>query len=263
VLVYHVLVEGDVLARIGKAGPRDNVFYKVGTRTGGGLAVVDTSDRFGKAIESEAAKGRVDGNRGPIRRDDVLVLLDGDFLGKLGRQPYLELHVADKVPAVKLDLEGRGAESPDVVILAGGIGKEGVPSSLDRRLEGLLDRADLEAIENSVEVNHQNVLIGGVVGVDIVQQLVAHEGEAHRAGGDGIGLGVEGQNAMTVWVGCPEFSENRLGAVGRAVFGNDDGGLGPEGGDFLQGGQGLGEFVGDAPGRSDEDAGGGFHVGEG
>ena len=260
-LVYHVLVEGDVLARIGKAGPGDNVFYKGGTRTGSGLAVVDTSDRFGETIESEATKGRVDGNRGPIRRDVVLVLLDGDFLGKLGRQPYLELHVADKVPAVKLDLEGRGAEGPDVVILTGRIGEEGIPGS--RRLEGLLDRADLEAVEDSVEVNHQNVLIGGVVGMDIVQQLVALEGEAHGAGGDGVGLCVEGQNAMTVWVGCPEFAENRLGAVGRAVFGNDDGGLGPEGGDFLQGGQGFGEFVGDAPGRSDEDAGGGFHVGEG
>jgi len=167
VLVDHVLVEGDVLARIGEAGPWNNVFYQGNTRTGVGLAFVDTADRFGETIEAEAAKGRVDGNRFSIWGNLILVLLDCDFLGELGRNPYLVLHVADKIPAVKPDVEFGGAEGPDVIVLAGRVGKEGVPSSLDRRLEGLLDRADLKVVEDSVEVDHQNVLIGGVVGVDV------------------------------------------------------------------------------------------------
>lgn len=258
-LVNHVLVEGDVLTRMGEAGIRGNVFHQFSTRTGGGLAIVDTSDGFGEAIEAEAAKRRVDGNRGPIRRDVVLVLLDGDFLGKLRGQPYLDLHMADKIPAVEPDVECRGAEGPDVIVLAGRVGKEGVPRF--RGLEGLSDGTNVKVVEDSVEVDHQNVLIGGVVGVDVLQQSVAHEGEAHGAGGNGIGFGVERQNAVAVGVGLSERFQNGLGAVGRAILGNDNRGLAPEGGDFLHSGQGLGEFVGDASSRSDEDAGGGFHLG--
>ena len=66
---------------------------------------------------------------------------------------------------------------------------------------------------------------------------------------------------MAVGVRLSERFQNGLGAVGRAILGNDDGGLGPEGGDLGHGGQGPREFVGDAPGRSDQDAGGGFHLG--
>ena len=173
-LINHILVEADMLTRIGEAGAGDNVVYQFGTRTGGGLAIVGTADGLGKAVQAEAAKGRGDGNGGPVRFYFFLVLLDGDFLGKFGGQLCLELYVACKVPAVKSDIEFSGAEGPDVIVLAGGIGKEGVPRF--GGLEGLSDRMNVKVVENPVEVDHQNVLIGGVMGVDVLQQPVAHEG---------------------------------------------------------------------------------------
>lgn len=199
VLVNHILMKTDVLTRIGEAGTGGNIFNQVGARTGVGLAFVDTADGFGEAVQAKATKGGFDRNQRSVLCYFVLILLDGDFLGKLGRNPDLDLHVANKVPAVKHDVEFFGAEGPDVVVLAGGIRKEGVPRT--RGLEGLLDRADLKVVEDSVEVDHQNVLIGGVMGVDIVEKFVAHEGEAHGTGGNSVGLGVEGQNAVTVGIG--------------------------------------------------------------
>jgi len=89
------------------------------------------------------------------------------------------------------------------------------------------------------------------MGVDIVQQLVAHEGEAHCAGGNGIGLGVQGQDVMAVGVGRSERFQNGLGAVRRAVLANDDGGPREEGGDLGHGGQASGKFVSNVAGRPD------------
>ena len=56
VLINHILVEADMLTRIGEAGAGDNVVYQFGTRTGGGLAIVGTADGLGEAVQAEAAQ---------------------------------------------------------------------------------------------------------------------------------------------------------------------------------------------------------------